>query len=99
MAQEDREYLNYIRGLRCACEGHGECIGPVQAHHATGKKGIGTKNHDHRTIPLCSGHHTERHSLSGYFRDFHKADIREWEERLAGECRRQYLGLGDPSSF
>jgi hypothetical protein len=94
MATEDREYCEHIRQLPCAMSGHGECLGAMHAHHATGGKGLGTRNHDHRTIGLCTKHHTERHALSGPFKGWNKQRIRDWEEATSARLRREYLGLG-----
>ena len=94
MAGEDREYCAWIRTQNCLMEGHGECSYEMHAHHPQGGKGLGTRNHDHRTVPLCSRHHTERHSLSGPFNGWDKPKIRSWESTAAESLRRVYLGLG-----
>jgi hypothetical protein len=94
MAGENKPYLVFLRRLPCSMLGHGDCLGAMHAHHPQGKKGIGTKNHDDRAIPLCTKHHTERHSLSGAFKAFRKESLREWESEQATRCRQLYLGLG-----
>lgn len=99
MANEDRVYLDFLRKLPCSLAEHGTCEGPVHAHHPQGGKGFGQRNHDHRAISLCTKHHCERHSLSGYFRDFRKADVRAFEKEHATRCRQLYLGLGPEASF
>lgn len=95
MAGEDKEYTDWLRERGCYLRGHGECTGAVHVHHAQGRKGLSTRNHDHTGKPLCTGHHTERHALSGFFRGFRKYQIRDWEERTAERLRREYLGLGE----
>jgi len=99
MAGEDDSYTDWLRSKGCCLAGHGSCWGPVHVHHAQGHKGLGTKNHDHSGKPLCAGHHTERHALSGFFRNFRKADIRSWEELHATRLRGEYMGLGPQDSL
>ncbi len=97
MAGEDAEYCAWVRQQPCSMMGHGDCLGAVHAHHPTGGKGIGQRNHDHGAVPLCSGHHTQRHSLSGPFKGWDKRRIRDWEASTAAELRRIYLGMGEPA--
>ena len=101
MAGEDDEYTAFLRGLPCHMSGLGPCVGTVCVHHAQGSKGLGTKNHDHTGKPLCVGHHTQRHSLSGPFKGFDKRRIRDWEESVSAYYRRLYLGVepDDPLGF
>jgi hypothetical protein len=95
MAGESAKYLKWIRSLPCDLAGHGVCSGPVDAHHRTGSKGIGQRNHDHQTYPLCRQHHIfERHALKGYFSGWVKAQIRDFESARVTHYRRLYLGLG-----
>jgi hypothetical protein len=94
LANEDRDYTEWLRSLPCTLAGHGVCNGALHVHHSQGRKGLGTRNHDHSGKPLCAGHHTQRHSLSGFFKGFTKPDIREWEEAQAQRLRGEYLGLG-----
>ena len=94
MSEEDDEYTAHLRQLPCCLKGHGKCWGPVCVHHTPGRKGMSQKNHDHTGKPICAGHHTERHSLTGFFRKHTKAELREWEERESARYRGEYLGLG-----
>jgi hypothetical protein len=94
LAGEDPEYLAFVREQSCLNAGHGSCWGSMHAHHPQGGKGMGTRNHDHRAVPLCTKHHTERHALSGAWKGFDKRRIREVEAAAAEALRRQYLGLG-----
>lgn len=91
---KDPKYLKWVRQLPCEMAGHGDCYGSPHAHHATGGKGLGTKNHDHQTLSLCERHHSARHSLSGPFKGWNKARIKEWERECYERTRRLYLGLG-----
>ncbi len=97
MAGEDPEYAAFLRTLPCCMMGHGPCVGAVHVHHEPGRKGLGTRNHDHTGKPLCAGHHTQRHSLSGPFKGWNKWRIRDWEASTATKLRGVYLGLGEPS--
>lgn len=90
MANEERERLEWLRKQPCCLKGNGRCFGTVQAHHAPGHKGMGTRNHDDTGKPLCVQHHTERHSVSGHFRGWDKARLRDWEELQAEAYRRAY---------
>lgn len=94
MAGEDPKYLAWIREQPCLNLGHSPCCGAMHAHHPQGGKGMGTRNHDHRAVPLCTRHHSERHSLSGAWKGFDKRRIRDCEGAAAQALRRQYLGLG-----
>lgn len=95
MAGEEPEYCQFVRQLQCSMYGHTKCIGSMHAHHPQGGKGMGTRNHDERTVPLCAGHHTDRHALSGPFKGWGKVRIRAWEAAVAGVCRGLYLGVGE----
>lgn len=72
----------------------------MHVHHAQGRKGLGTTNHDHSGKPLCWHHHiNERHPLKGYFAGWRKAKIRQWETDTAAYYRGIYLGLGEQDPF
>lgn len=96
---KDAKYLKAIRLQQCALAGHGECLGATHAHHATGGKGLGQKNDDSRTFPLCTLHHTERHSFSGFFQDFDKPRLRAWEAEQVARARRLVMGLAESDSL
>ncbi len=99
MAGENPDYLAKVRKLPCLMSGHGGCTGEMHAHHPTGRKGIGQRNHDRDAVPLCAAHHTERHGLSGTFKGWRKEDIRRWESEQAAETRRLILGAGSSGEF
>lgn len=100
MAGEDPKYTAFLKEQPCHLAEHGGCIGAVHVHHAQGRKGLGTTNHDHTGKPLCWQHHiNERHPLKGYFARWVKAQIREWEERTSAHYRRLYLGVEPHDDF
>lgn len=66
-AEQNPEYLDYIRQWPCALDATGECVGHVEAAHV-GDRGLGQKSKDEETIPLCAGHHRtgpESHHVLG----------------------------------
>jgi hypothetical protein len=92
MAGEDPEYLKWLRQQPCDVF-DGTCMGPIEAHHSTGRKrGIGTKNHDHTCIPLCHKHHVhDFHMHSGHFRDWDREKRAAWQFERSTEYRCRYL--------
>jgi hypothetical protein len=50
-------YLQFVRGLKCACCGQV----PSVPHHY-GPRGMGQKTDDYRTVPLCVGCHESVHA-------------------------------------
>ena len=98
MANEMPEYCRFVRQLPCGMIGHGTCIGAMHAHHPQGGKGMGTRNHDSRVIPLCAGHHTQRHALSGPFKGWDKRRIQAFELAESERVRGLYLGMGESPS-
>lgn len=99
MAGEDPEYTAFLHKLPCSMRGHGPCIGAVHVHHTPGRKGMGQRSSDETGKPLCAGHHTQRHALSGPFKGKDKWAIRDWEDATASLCRRLYLGLVQPDDL
>ncbi len=91
MAGEEPGYLRRVRELGCVIY-DSRCQGPTEAHHATGRKGMGQRNHDHLAMGLCALHHAERHSLSGYFKGMNKAAVRAWEQAQVERLRRDLTG-------
>lgn len=86
MAGEDETYLKWIRRQRCCVE---PCPHePVQAHHRTGH-GMSMKNHDHEAMPLCWYHHRELHGLWGYFAEWTRRELHDWQ----WEQIRHYRGI------
>jgi hypothetical protein len=99
MAGEDLEYTDHLHQQACSMIGHGQCIGVIHVHHAPGRKGIGQRNPDDTGKPLCAGHHTQRHALSGPFKGWTKETIRKWERETAERYRRLYLGTDEEAGF
>ncbi len=99
MAGEDADYCAWVRQQPCSRLGHGDCLGAMHAHHPTGGKGTGQRNHDHGVTPLCTKHHSERHSLSGAYKGWDKRRLRSFEANEAERLRREYLGLGSDASL
>jgi hypothetical protein len=85
MAGEDPDYIGRVKALPCAVDG---CRSPWQdAHHPTGA-GMALRSSDLYAIPLCHAHHMAFHSLSGPFKGWTKAKIREWQLERSEETRR-----------
>lgn len=80
LRDRDCPYMNFVKNLPCLLSmwGCGECSGVVEADHAGLDSGMGHKAPDRTCIPLCSGHHLDRHAATGYFRDMDRAERREW---------------------
>ena len=91
----DKAYLAFIRQQPCCIPNH-DCQGPIDAHHAAKRSGMGLKASDHDTLPLCrQGHIYERHPLAGYFQGWTKAQVKAWEGEQIQKYQALY-GLSDP---
>lgn len=106
----DPVYLNWIRSLPChAClaigpsEAHHStvapstcevCSGPPRERLAAGKRGKGTKCHDHYAFPLCLKCHRRFHDASGAFKDWAKARRRLWQEEASAAYHERYFCMG-----
>lgn len=104
----DPAYLNWIRSLPCAyclalgpSEAHHStvhpsrcepCSGTQRGRHEAGKRGKGTKSHDHYAIPLCLKHHRDFHDSARDFRTWNKAQKRLWQEAMVHEFHSRYFG-------
>ncbi len=78
--ERDIDFMGWVKTQPCllACvDGAGPCAGVVEADHA-GDRGMGQKSPDDTCIPLCTVHHTDRHSCTGFFRGRPKPWKREW---------------------
>ena len=53
------------------------CRGPVEADHM-GARGIGQKADDSTCVPMCQGHHSERHAHAGTFFHLTRDELRAW---------------------
>lgn len=60
-------FLQYVRGHNCCCVESDPtgCEGKIEAAHVRRgtNGGIGSKPGDNFSIPLCSAHHREQHSI------------------------------------
>lgn len=95
------QWMALVRGLPCAVtvitEGlnrdhMSRCVGPMQAHHAGPKPGMGLKCSDFETAPMCLGHHRELDMLAGPFKGLVKSELRRWEDNVIEETRMVLLG-------
>lgn len=79
----------YLRGV----DGAGPCIGGVDPDHMgldkgdTPGPGLGLKADDRTCVPMCRGHHDDRHAGRGYFEGMSKDDKRVF--RLAAISKTQ----------
>lgn len=80
MAKEDPEYLGLVRRLRC-CAFTCTTVG-CEAHHPRSGVGMSMRGHDHTAIPLCTQHHRELHSLSGFFKAWDGETLKEWQSAM-----------------
>lgn len=57
-------HRQFVRGFECAVAGP-DCSGNIECAHVegSGTGGMGMKADDWATIPLCHGHHAERHRI------------------------------------
>ncbi len=80
-AREDPEYLARVRSLPCLLSGRGGCYGPVEAHHAGKRPGMGLKAADRTAVPLCRAHHVSHwHACAGAFKGWDREKRREWSD-------------------
>ena len=80
-----------VKSLPCLLAGDelaGNCSGVVEADHAGIGVGIGQKAPDNTCIPLCSGHHLDRHACTGFFRGREKSWKREWRVEMIEKTRK-----------
>lgn len=96
---EDPAHLKWIRSLPCVVLAHPllsatRCQFRVHAHHPTGA-GQALRDGDLRAVPLCLGHHAERHEFRGSFEGWSNDQAKRWEAALAdlygrlGELRKE----------
>lgn len=68
MKIRSKKHLAFIRKQPClVTDGRGQCCNGtiIHAHHLTfcGGQGLGTKECDSLTVPLCHSHHINLHSI------------------------------------
>jgi hypothetical protein len=75
MRTRDEAYLQWLRTQDCAQCGKR----PSDAHHHTGKRGIGQKSDDKWSFPLCRTCHSAFHDHKGPFKDWSREGRRGWQ--------------------
>lgn len=94
--ERDIDYMLWVKTLPCLLAGNpeaGPCTGVVEADHA-GERGLGQKAPDDTCIPLCSGHHLDRHACTGFFRGRPKPWKREWRAEAIEKTRAAHRASG-----
>ncbi len=79
--------------LLAGVEEAGPCSGITEADHA-GDRGMGQKAPDDTCIPLCSGHHLDRHACTGFFRGRPKPWKREWRHAAIAKTQAEHQRCG-----
>lgn len=82
-------YMLWVKTLPCAAgymDGH-LCSGPIHAHRAGERPGIGMKAPDETCIPLCEHHHQAWHAAHRPFEALHHHQRRAWSDRIIAETR------------
>jgi hypothetical protein len=69
-------YLAKVRALPCLVCGKR----PSEAHHHTGRRGMGQKSSDSDAMPLCHECHMAFHNGAGRFKDETKKQRREFQD-------------------
>jgi hypothetical protein len=88
----DFEYMAWVKTQPCTAhqiDGR-ECYGPIHAHHAGERPGIGLKAADDTCIALCQYHHACLHSRQGPFKTAHRAQMRAWQDVQIAAHRDRY---------
>lgn len=86
MADDDPEYLDFVRGLPCCV-----CFerAPSEAHHAPGA-GMGLRSPDRTAVPLCTQCHRDFHSHRGRFLKMNRAEKRDWQSSEIERCLAEW---------
>lgn len=72
-----RAYVPDSRREHAAAATHTPCSGPVEADHM-GRRGMGQKADDRTCVPICRGHHGERHAHAHTFKHLNRDELRAW---------------------
>lgn len=86
-------YLARVRTLPCRAVGLSRCFGPIAAHHAGPKPGVGMKCSDFETHSFCMVHHAAWHAARGPFRGWTREMRRVWADAQIAATR---AALGQP---
>jgi hypothetical protein len=94
----DAAYLRRVSELPCCrppvlIGPDASCEGPMHAHHAGKRPGVGRKAADDTAIPLCSRHHAQWHEASGVFRYWTRDDRRRWASAAIEDTREALASL------
>ena len=93
MRERDFDYMGWVKTLRCllsGLDGAGPCSGVVEADHAGLNSSLSSKAPDDTCIPLCTGHHRDRHACTGFFRGLEKDWKREWRLEAIAKTQGEY---------
>jgi hypothetical protein len=67
------------------------CQGPIESDHM-GMRGMGQKADDSTCVPMCRGHHSERHAHAGTFYPLVKAELRAWRAEAIKRTQIAWAG-------
>lgn len=91
--ERDFDYMEFVKTLPCrlaGLEGAGPCSGVTEADHAGLDAGLTQKAPDDTCIPMCTGHHRDRHACTGFFRGREKGWKRNWRLCAIAETQAEY---------
>lgn len=89
-AGSDQARLAWARTQPCVMAWRGKCWGPIHAHHAGAKPGVGLKAPDDTVISFCAGDHKAWHDAEPPFFAWTKEERREWADARIAEARWAY---------
>ena len=75
---EDQDRLDWLHAQPCAVTGQH----PVDVHHNTHGRGMGTKTPHSQGIPLHHDVHMDFHAATGYFKGWDRARRRDWQTAM-----------------
>lgn len=90
MANEDKQYLRWLRSRDCCYCG---VMAPSIVHHHTARRAMSQRAHDHDGMPMCPRCHLEFHSACGFFKHMKRAERCDWQDRQVQKYRAQYEAL------
>lgn len=92
MANEDPDYLDWIRRQPCAACGR---AAPSEPHHPRHNVAMGRRAHDHRAVPLCglTCHVPGIHALAGRFAGWTNTRVAAWCDDVAARLFPRYVAI------
>ena len=82
----DPAYVTWLHGQECIALKlggfHAGCTGRIEQSHARDITGMGRKEPDRNSVPMCTGLHRAWEQHSGYFTGWSKAERREFMATL-----------------